>query len=157
YSFSSPRACYIDRRMTETSGTSQRARPAVVWLLGAVLATAFGLRLWMSLKLPFYLDDHYVISNILGFLKGSLRPRHAYYGTLSYVAQAIVLALCAFLHAKTGIAAFAVHGTDFQGLTLGAYRLTRMFVLAYGVLSILMTYLVGRRLFSPWVGVIAAA
>ena len=143
--------------MTKTSGTSQRARPAVVWALAAVLATAFGLRLWMSLKLPFFLDDHYVISNILGFLKGSLRPRHAYYGTLSYVPQAIVLALCDFLHSRTGIAAFAVHGTDFQGLTLGAYRLTRMFVLAYGVLSILMTYLVGRRLFSPWVGVIAAA
>lgn len=135
----------------------QGTERAAGWLLAAVLAVSFGLRLWMSLKLPFFFDDHYVISNILGFLKGSLRPRHAYYGSLSYIPQALVLAVCDFLHSRTGIAALAVHGTDFQGLTLGAYRITRMFVLAYGMLSIWMIYLVGRRLFSPWVGVIAAA
>jgi hypothetical protein len=126
-------------------------------LLAAVLIVAFGVRLWLALVIPRYFDDHYVIINITTFLNGSLQPKHSYYGSLSYLPQAVVLAICDWLHSRTGFGALAVHGTQVEGFTLGAFRLMRMFVIAYGLLSILMIYKVGRRLFSPAVGLIAAA
>jgi Dolichyl-phosphate-mannose-protein mannosyltransferase len=126
-------------------------------LLAAVLIVAFGVRLWLALVIPRFFDDHYVFNNITTFLEGSLRPRHSYYGSLSYLPQAVVLAICDWLHSRTGIGALAVHGTQVEGFSLGAFRIMRMFVIAYGLLSILMIYKVGRRLFSPAVGLIAAA
>lgn len=129
----------------------------LAWLLAVVLAMAFGLRAWMALTLPPYFDDHYVFNNIETFLNGSLRPRQSYYGSLSYLPQAIVLAACDFLHSRTGIAALAVRGTQIEGFTPGAFLIMRMFVIFYALLSIVMIYLVGRRLFSPGVGLAAAA
>ncbi|HKI04417.1 MAG TPA: glycosyltransferase family 39 protein [Thermoanaerobaculia bacterium] len=130
---------------------------AARWLLALVLAVAFAVRLWMVLKLPRYFDDHYVLNNLTRVLGGSLRPRHTFYGSLSYLPQALGLAVCDFLHSLTGIDALAVKGPQIEGFTLGAYRITRMFVMAYGLLSLVMAYLVGRRLFSPMVGAVAAA
>ncbi|HSG40805.1 MAG TPA: glycosyltransferase family 39 protein, partial [Thermoanaerobaculia bacterium] len=118
---------------------------------------AFGLRLWMALTLPRYFDDHYVFNNITAFLNGSLRPRHAYYGSLSYLPQALALAACDALHSLTGIDALAVRGTYVEGFSLGAFRVMRMFVILYSLISILMIYHVGRRLFSPAAGLAAAA
>jgi hypothetical protein len=111
----------------------------------------------MILVLPRYFDDHYIFNNIITFLNGSWRPRHAYYGSLSYLPQAFALKLCDWLHSLTGIGAFAVRGGPIEGFTLGAFRIMRMFGLAYALLSIWVIYLVGRRLFSPAVGLIAAA
>jgi dolichyl-phosphate-mannose--protein O-mannosyl transferase len=125
--------------------------------LATVLVVGFGLRLWLTLDLPFFFDDHYVIDNISTFLGGSLEPRHAYYGSLSYLPQALVLAACDRLHSWTGIGVLAVRGSQVEDLTIVAYRIIRTFVLAYGMLSIVMIYFVGRRLFSPTVGVVAAA
>jgi multisubunit Na+/H+ antiporter MnhF subunit len=126
-------------------------------LLLVVLAVALAIRLWLLFVLPRYFDDHYVLNNISTFLAGSLRPRHSYYGSLSYLPQALVLALCDFLHSLTGIDALRVHGMRVEGFTIQAFRLTRLFVVGYSLLSIVMIYKVGRRLFSPTVGVIAAA
>ncbi len=126
-------------------------------LLLVVLAVALAIRLWLLLVLPRYFDDHYVLNNISTFLAGSLRPRHSYYGSLSYLPQALVLALCDFLHSLTGIDALRVHGMRVEGFTIQAFRLTRLFVVGYSLLSIVMIYKVGRRLFSPTAGVIAAA
>ena len=126
-------------------------------LLLAVLAVAFAVRLWLLFALPRYFDDHYVLNNISTFLAGSLRPRHSYYGSLSYLPQALVLALSDFLHSLTGIDALRVHGMRVEGFTIEAFRVTRLFVVGYSLLSIVMIYKVGRRLFSPAVGVIAAA
>jgi len=129
----------------------------IAWLLAAVLAVAFGVRLWTILVVPPYFDDHYVFNNITTFLNGSLRPRHSYYGSLSYLPQAIALALCDGLHRLTGIGALAVRGGPYEGFTLGALRIMRLFVLGYALLSILVVYQVGRRLFSPTIGLLAAA
>ncbi|HEV2855043.1 MAG TPA: glycosyltransferase family 39 protein [Thermoanaerobaculia bacterium] len=128
-------------------------------LLALMLIVALGLRLWMALVQSRYFDDHYVFNNIATFLKGSLRPRHSYYGSLSYLPQAMVLSLCDALHSLTGIDALRVHGDrrPFEGFTLGAFLLMRMFIVGYALLSIVMIYLVGRRLFSPGVGLAAAA
>ncbi len=138
----------------ERSSGSERV---AVLLLAVVLAMALGVRLWMALKTPRFFDDHYVFNNIAAFLKGSLRPRHAYYGSLSYLPQAVVLAVCNALRSWTGISVFADHGGRLEGFTLGAFRIMRMFIVGYGLLSILMVYLVGRRLFSTSVGLAAAA
>lgn len=127
------------------------------WLLALVLAMAFAVRLWMALELPRYFDDHYVFNNLTRVLDGSLRPRHTFYGSLSYLPQALALAVCNLLHSLTGIDALAVQGGHIEGFSLAAYRITRMVVLAYGLLSLLMAYLVGRRLFSPLAGAVAAA
>ena len=132
------------------------SRPAWLFLI-IVLAVGFGLRLWLMLDLPLFFDDHYVINNISTLLDGSLEPRHTMYGSLSYLPQALALAACDRLLSWTGIGVLAVRGSQVEGLTLVAYRIVRSFVLAYGMLSLLMVYVVGRRLFSPTVGVIAAA
>lgn len=126
-------------------------------LLLAVLAVALFVRLWLLFELRRYFDDHYVLNNISSFLAGSLTPRHSYYGSLSYLPQALVLAFCDFLYSLTGIDALRVHGMRIEGFTIGAFRLTRLFVVGYSLLSLVMIYKVGRRLFSPAVGVIAAA
>ncbi|HEY4592477.1 MAG TPA: glycosyltransferase family 39 protein, partial [Thermoanaerobaculia bacterium] len=135
----------------------QKSERTYGWLLALVLAVAFGVRLWMALGTPRFFDDHYVLNNILPFLNGSLQPRHSYYGTLSYLPQALFLAACDFLHSRTGLAALAVRGTEFEGFTLGAFRVMRMFVVCYALVSIWVIYLVGRRLFSPAAGLAAAA
>jgi hypothetical protein len=124
------------------------------WLLALVLAVAFGVRLWMALGTPRFFDDHYVLNNVLPFLNGSLQPRHSYYGTLSWLPQALFLKICDFLHSRTGL---AVRGTQFEGFTLGAFRILRMFVVFYALVSLWVVYLVGRRLFSPAAGLAAAA
>lgn len=126
-------------------------------LLAAVLLLAFGVRLWMALTLPRYFDDHYVLNNVETFLNGSLRPRHSFYGSLSFLPQALFLAACDTLHRATGIDALAVRGAEVEGFTLGAFRVMRMFIVAYALLSILVIDRIGRRLFSPWVGLAAAA
>jgi hypothetical protein len=141
-------------KATRDAGDPKRR---VIWLLAAVLAVGFGLRLWMILVVPRYFDDHYVFNNIAPYLDGSLQPRHSYYGTLSYLPQAFALGICELLHSLTGFEALTVHGTQFEGFTLGAFRIMRMFGLAYALLSIWMIYLVGRRLVSPTAGLIAAA
>ena len=127
------------------------------WLLAAILAVAFGLRLWAILVVPRYFDDHYILNNIATFLNGSLRPRHSYYGSLSYLPQAIALAVCDLLHRWTGSDLLKVRGGPIEGFTLGAFRIMRLFVVGYALASIWVIYRVGRRLFSPAVGVVAAA
>lgn len=142
-------------------GAGQGAGPVderlVRRLLLAVLAVALAVRLWLLLVLPRYFDDHYVLNNISTFLSGSLRPKHSYYGSLSWLPQALVLGLSDFLYSVTRIDAFRVHGMRVEGFTIEAFRVTRLFVVGYSLLSIVMIYKVGRRLFSPAVGVIAAA
>lgn len=125
-------------------------------LLLAVLAVALAVRLWLLFVLPRYYDDHYVLNNISSFLS-SLRPRHSYYGTLSWLPQTIVLGLMDFLYSVTRIDAFRVHGMRVEGFTIEAFRITRLFVVGYSLASIVVIYKVGRRLFSPAVGLIAAA
>lgn len=141
------------------AGNSSGSERVLRLLLLLVLIVALGIRMWMALVQPRYFDDHYVFNNIATFLKGSLRPRHSYYGSLSYLPQAAFLALCDALHSLTGIDALRVHGDrrPFEGFTLGAFLLMRMFIVVYALLSIVMIYLVGRRLFSPAVGLAAAA
>ncbi len=147
--------------MTQTPGPAgidaRIDERALGWLLAAVLLVGFGLRMWMALVLPPYFDDRYICENILRFLDGSLRPKHAYYGSLSYLPQALALALCDRLHSLTGIDALAVRGDYFEGFTLGAFRIMRTFVIGYALLSVLTIYFVGRRLFSPTIGLVAAA
>lgn len=126
-------------------------------LLALVLLAALAVRVWMALCHPRFYDDHYVFLNVQRFLDGVFTPRHSYYGTLSYLPQSLALALCERLQALTGIAALAVRGDHAEGFSLFAYRLMRMFIVAYGVLSLALVYRVGRRLFSPQVGLVAAA
>ena len=143
--------------MLPAPSPSQEHERVIVWLLAVVLAMALALRVWMALVMPPYFDDRYVISNLLNFLDGSLRPKHVFYGSLSFLPQALFLSLCEFLHSLTGIEALAVRGPQITGITLGAFRIARMFVVLYSLLSILMIYRVGRRLFSPTAGLVAAA
>lgn len=143
--------------MLPDSSRSEEHERVIGWLLAVVLAMALALRVWMALVKPPYFDDRYVINNLLNFLDGSLRPKHVFYGSLSFLPQALFLSLCDFLHSVTGIKALAVRGPQVEGITLGAFRIARMFPVAYGLLSILMIYKVGRRLFSPAAGLAAAA
>ncbi len=143
--------------MLPASSPSKEHECVIGGLLAVVLAMALALRVWMAMVMPPYFDDRYVINNLLNFLDGSLRPQHVFYGSLSFLPQALFLSLCDFLHSLTGIQALEVRSPQIQGITPGAFRIARMFVVVYGLLSILMIYRVGRRLFSPTAGLVAAA
>jgi 4-amino-4-deoxy-L-arabinose transferase-like glycosyltransferase len=126
-------------------------------LLGLVLLLAAAARVRMAFVVPPYFDDHWVFNNVKPFLAGSWRPRHSLYGSLSYLPQAFALSFCDALQRWTGSDALRIYGGPYEGFSSFAFRLMRLFVVGYALLSILFTYQVGRRLFSPWVGLAAAA
>src|SRR3569832_2463328 len=112
--------------LPDSSIPAERSERVYVWLLAAVLAAAFGARLWMALTAPRFFDDHYVLNNILPFLNGSLQPRHSYYGTLSWLPQALFLKVCDLLHSRTRQETQTERGARIEGFTLGAFRIMRM-------------------------------
>lgn len=132
---------------------------SVALLLGLLTLASLALEVWYAshaLHSGRYWDERYSLANVEALLSGgSFRPAHGYYQTLSYLPQAAVLAASRGLHRATGIERFAVFGPD-GSFTPTAYLLCRLLQALYGAGCLLMTFVVGRRLFSPAVGLLAA-
>lgn len=126
-------------------------------LLALLVASAV-LRVWLALPEPHagrWWDERFNVAN-LGYLleTGDLRPRNYWYGALSYLPQAAVLAVVHAGAAAAGVPSLAVHhGGE---LTPAGYRLCRLLQVAYGVASLWVLFLIGRELFAPEVGLLAA-
>jgi hypothetical protein len=130
-------------------------------LLAALLVVSFALRVWdasQGLNAGRNFDERFTLKNITMLLKHhELRPRHAFYLSLSYLPQAAVLAASQGLHRATGIEALSIYGPTADGYSPTAYLLCRLVNVTFGVLSLYVVFLIGRRIHSPEVGLLAAA
>jgi dolichyl-phosphate-mannose--protein O-mannosyl transferase len=131
----------------------------VRWALAALLVWSFALRAWAAgfdLTAERFWDERYGFQNIEALLAtGSPRPANGFHPSLSYLPQAALLAASEGLYQATGREAFRVRLGN--GLfTPTAYLLARLLQALFGTLSLLLTYLIGRRLFSAKVGLGAA-
>jgi len=129
-------------------------------LLGLLLIS-FALRTWdasQGLNASRYYDERFPLKNDSGLLlHGEFRPRHAFYLSLSYLPQTAALAASQWLFDVTRYEPFAIYSASSDGYSPTAYLICRLFSVIYGTLSLWVLFLIGRRLYSPGVGLLAAA
>ena len=129
--------------------------------LAALLLASLALRMWdagTDLDSSRYFDEQFVLKNVTVLLThGDFRPREAFYLSLSYLPQAAVLAASQALYRVTRYPPFSIYKLHGNGYSASAYWLCRMLSVAYGVLSLWLLFLIGRRIYSPEVGLLAVA
>ncbi|MGB5162231.1 MAG: glycosyltransferase family 39 protein [Thermoanaerobaculia bacterium] len=129
------------------------------FLLGILLLWAFGLRAWNAtpdLTSTRFWDERYGLQNIELLLRdGQWRPAHGLHPGLSYLPHALVLKGSDLLYEITGEESFAVLQSK-SGFTPTAYLLCRLLQAVFGTLSLLIVYLIGTRLGSNRLGLLAA-
>lgn len=132
-----------------------------LWLL-LLLAGGFALRLWLAsvdLHAGRFWDERLNLANVAAVLRGSLRPANGWYQGLSYLPQAALLALSREAHRLTGWEVLAITGpggSGAWGFTPWAFFLCRLLQTVYGTLSLLATYILGRKLFPEAVALLGA-
>lgn len=128
------------------------------WLLAALLAWAFGVRLWFAatgLDAGRFVDERYILDNVRSFLAtGSLRPVHLYYPGLGNLLHSLLLGAADALARWTGRGGEAILRAD-GTFTPAAYLLCRGLQACIGVLTLYWTWRIGRRLLSPRAGLLA--
>ncbi len=142
-------------------------RPAPVqrqvhWLLAALLLASLVLRLWSAsdrLNNSRHFDERFTLRNVAVILvHGGWRPVNAYYGSLSYLPQTAAMAAVEGLHRVTGIEGLSIFDPKAaDGWSVTSYWVARSVSVLFGVLGIWATFVLGRRLHGPWVGLLAAA
>ena len=129
-------------------------------LLGLLLIS-FALRTWdasQGLNASRYYDERFPLKNVSGLLlHGEFRPRHAFYLSLSYLPQTAVLAASQWLFQVTRYEPFSIYRATSDGYSPTAYWLCRMINVIYGTLSLWVLFLIGWRIYSSGVGLLAAA
>jgi 4-amino-4-deoxy-L-arabinose transferase-like glycosyltransferase len=126
---------------------------ARLWLI-LILVVSFALRLWLA-SVELYAgrgDEGVNVKNVIALLQGSLRPVNGWYQGLSYLPQAALLALSREVQHLTGWEALAVMSSG--GFTPWAYFLCRFLQAIFGTLSLLATYVLGRKLFPEAVAIL---
>jgi hypothetical protein len=146
--------------MVPSDSQAEPKRWIGIALLGLLLIS-FALRTWdasQGLNASRYYDERFPLKNVSGLLlHGEFRPRHAFYLSLSYLPQAGVLAASQWLFQVTRYEPFAIYSSTSDGYSPTAYWLCRMINVLYGTLSLWLLFLIGRRIYSPEVGLLAAA
>lgn len=100
-------------------------------------------------------DERYGIGNIHALLvEGRIRPANGFHPGLSYLPQAALLAGSEALHRLTGAPVFAAFKN--HRMTPTGYLLCRFLQAVLGTLSLYLTFRIGRQMFSPRVGLLAA-
>ncbi len=147
--------------MSSADSRPGTSRLPIGWLLIVLLLASFALRTWdasQGLNASRYFDERFTLKNITSLLKyGDYRPRHAFYLSLSYLPQAAVLAASQGLYRATRYQPFSIYSETSDGYSPTAYWLCRMVNVVYGTLSLLLLFLIGRRIWSPEAGLVAAA
>ncbi|MEA2604349.1 MAG: hypothetical protein QOF89_5341 [Acidobacteriota bacterium] len=130
-------------------------------VLAALLLASFAVRTWdasQGLYAGRHFDERFTFKNVSAILKhGEYKPRHAFYLSLSYLPQTAVLGACQALYRVTRYPPFSIYAETRDGYSPTAYWLARMVNVVYGCLSLWLLFLVGRRLYSPEAGLLAAA
>jgi Dolichyl-phosphate-mannose-protein mannosyltransferase len=141
----------------------RRARFAAdPWLLGAIAVTVLGLGLrlagtWYGLPDHFHWDEPTIMNRVIRMGGGDLNPHFFYYPTLLMytllIANGALYAVGHVLHVYPSTNAFAIsYLTD----STASYVVGRAVVATLGGLTVLLTYLVGRRFISAPAGLIGA-
>jgi hypothetical protein len=148
-------------RAAQTGGDTPRPRPWIGIALLALLLVSFGLRAWdagQGLNAKRYYDERFPLKNVSGILlHGEVRPRHAFYLSLSYLPQTAALAASQWLFEVTRYEPFSIFRNTSDGYSPTAYLICRLINVLYGTLSLWVLFLIGRRIYSPGVGLLAAA
>ena len=131
-------------------------RMAAPLLLAAILAVAFGLRVWgitSGLPQSYVADEYDFVHSVLRIMKsGDLNPHYWYHPTFQpYLALATYTAVF-LLQVPTGRWSHVQQVAEEDMLYWGRF----VGVMA-GTATVLVTYLLGRRLFGARVGLLAAA
>ncbi|HZI64761.1 MAG TPA: glycosyltransferase family 39 protein, partial [Thermoanaerobaculia bacterium] len=131
--------------------TAGRALVALAFTLAAVRGSAV-------LDNTYHFGERFSLANVETLVAdGSLRPANAFYPSLSYLPQAVVLAASQALHRLTGIAALSVFDPRAaDGFSRTAYLLCRLLAALYAALGVLLLHRLARRLFDPMVALAAA-
>ncbi len=132
------------------------------WLrvaLAVLLLWAAVVRIWYGSPDPDssrFWDERFAVENIMGVLAhGDLKPRNGFHPSLSYLPQLGVLAASQQVARWTGLQTLEVLGP--RGFTSTAYLLCRWTQAIFGVLSLWLVFLIGRRLFDEPTAVLAVA
>ena len=135
------------------------------WLLGALLMWALVVRVlfsWPDPTMNRLWDERYNAGNVAAVLAhNQWRPMRTHYPTLSYLPQAVALKAyetarsLPWLSSLPTTVRIAPDGRPY--LTRIAVRVSRLIQTLVGTASLFVVFLIGRRLFGPWVGLSAAA
>lgn len=124
-----------------------------------LLVWALGLRLWNGSHQPHagrFWDERHSLQNIHKILtENTLRPQNGHHPGLSYYPYAILFKASQTAHDKLGIEELAILDQR-STFTPNAYLLARGTQAGLGVLSIYLTFLIGRRVFRADVGLLGA-
>jgi hypothetical protein len=125
-----------------------------------LLAVSFGLRVANSLpgldQRRFW-DERYSVVNVTTVLaSGSLRPENAFYLGLNHLPQVAALRTIEIVQGVVGAEWVPVERQAGIRVSREARLVFRVIQSIYGTLSIWLLFLIGRRLFSPEVGLLAA-
>ena len=137
------------------------ARPFATQLgLGLILAAGLGLRLWyggFGLRLTRFEDEKHSWPNVQAILEtGTLAPEKTYYPyPLFNVPPAALIAAAEKLSSSTAEDPWKAVTAD-GTVTPRALFLCRAGPIFYGTMAILLTFLVGRRVFSGEAGLVGA-
>lgn len=151
----------IDSGGASVPGDSARQGRWIPWALGLVLILCFALRVWngsFALDSTRFFDERFSLRNVATLLvDGQSRPANAFYGSLSYLPQTLVLFVSEQLHQLSGIESLAIFDDRASdGWSSTAYLICRLVSAFFGTVSVFLTFMVGRRLFSAPVGLLGA-
>ncbi len=103
-----------------------------------------------------YYDERYVLENVRPILAGEgFRPVNGWYPRLSYLPQTALLAISRAVSEATGSERLAIF-TSRGWFSPTAYLICRWLNCIFGAGALIVTFLIGRRMFSPAVGLLAA-
>lgn len=140
----------------DETGVLARHGPLLLTLL---IGVSLALGLWYAsrgLHPDRYWDERFSLNNVRVVLAtGWIAPASGYYQTLSYLPQAAVLAVTEWLHRWLGLEALAIFDAERQ-FTATAFLLCRSLPVFYGAGCLLLTFVLGRRLFNSRVGLLGA-
>lgn len=142
---------------------SEAVQPTPRWvrgLLGALLVYAFALRAWygsVGLDSTRYFDEQFSLRNVSALLVDkAVKPANAFYPSLSYLPQTAALLLSHGLYKLTGVEVLSIFGATADGYSRTAYLICRWVAALIGAASLWALYRLGRRLWEPRVGLLAA-
>ena len=148
-----------DLRLEMPNMGSLRAKS--IWLLLALLLfSGLVIRVWYlshNLHVNRFEDEKYSLRNVRSFYyTGDVKPVNAYYPSpVFFGPQVVLMKVCNALHEATGNPALRIVNERADFLPAGIF-LSRLVQALCGVASIWLIFLVGRRVFSARVGLLAA-
>ena len=134
------------------------------WLLGLLLLWALAVRVlfsWPDPTMNRLWDERYNAGNVAAILAhNQWRPVRTHYPTLSYLPHATTLKAYETARSLPWLSSlpttFGIAPDGQPYLTRIAVRVSRIIQTLLGTASLFVVFLIGRRLFGPWVGLGAA-